>query len=622
MLKLFKSLKTYKFSILLIVLFVFIQTISQLFLPTLMSDIIDKGITIDKEATMEEILNKIDSDESIEIPEISSMDPSKIDMSLLEKYNIDIKYKANVPYMLKLGGLMLLIALIGGIATIIGSYLSSKTAVGFSRDLRKKLFTKVESFSLHEFDKIGTASLITRTTNDITQIQNVIMVMLRMMLMAPIMFVGGTIMAVSKDAKLTLVLIVIIPILGLFIYFIARKAIPFFKIIQKKLDKVNLVLREKLTGIRVIRAFNRDDYENKRFDTANLDLTNTAIKVYKIVAVLEPVIMLGMNMVTVLIVWFGGFRIDSGNMQVGDLMALIQYVMQIMFSLIMVTAMFVLIPRASASADRINEVLEIEPEIFDRKRKSQTIHKKGYMEFKNVSFSYHGAEEPAIKNISFSASPGETTAIIGGTGSGKSTLINLIPRFYEVSSGSVLVDGVNVNDMTQESLRKKIGFVPQKAFLFTGTVEENIKFGKKDASFEEVSHAANIAQAVEFIENMENQFNSPVSQGGANFSGGQKQRLSIARALVRKPEIYIFDDSFSALDYKTDKKLRKALSKEIDESTVIIVAQRVSTVMNADRIIVLDKGEIAGIGTHKELIKTCSVYKEIVLSQLSEEELA
>ncbi len=627
MVKLFKNLKNYKLFISLIVLFVFIQTISQLLLPTLMSDIIDKGITIDNEATMEEVLNKINSDENIEIPEISNMDPSQIDpsqidMSLFEKYNIELKYKADVPYMLKLGGLMLLVAIIGGLASIFGSYLSSKTAVGFSRDLRKKLFSKVESFSLHEFDKIGTSSLITRTTNDVTQIQNVLITMLRMMLRAPLMFIGGTIMAVSKDAKLTLVLVVIIPILGLFIYFIARKAIPYFKIIQKKLDKVNLVLREKLTGIRVIRAFNRDDYENKRFDKANHDLTNTTIKVNKIVAVLEPVIMLGMNIITVLILWFGGFRINSGNMEVGDLMAFIQYVTQIMFSLIMLTAMFVLIPRASASADRINEVLEVKPEIFDRNKISPKTNKKGYVEFKNVSFNYHNAEQPAIKNISFSASPGETTAIIGGTGSGKSTLINLMPRFYEATSGSILIDGVNVNDMTQENLRKKIGFVPQKAFLFTGTVEENIKFGKKDASFEEVSKAANIAQASEFIENLENKFDSPVSQGGANFSGGQKQRLSIARALVRKPEIYIFDDSFSALDYKTDGKLRKALNKEIDESTVIIVAQRVSTVMNADRIIVLDNGEIAGIGTHKELLKTCSVYKEIVLSQLSEEELA
>lgn len=627
MLKLFRLLKPYKLSIVFIVLLIFIQTITQLYLPTLMSDIIDKGITIDEKATMEEIINKGNFPDDMVIPDISNMDPSQIDpsqfdMSMFEKYNIELKYKGDIPYILKLGGIMLLVALIGGIATVISSYLSSKTSVGFSRDLRKKLFTKVESFSLNEFDKIGTSSLITRTTNDITQIQNVTVMMLRMVLMAPLMFIGGIIMAASKDAQLTLILAATIPILGLFIYLIARKAIPLFKTIQKKIDKVNLVLRENLIGIRVIRAFNKDEYEKKRFDIANLDLTDTAIKVNRIMAVLMPFIMLVMNIITVLVIWFGGIRIDNGYMQVGDLMAFIQYVMQIMFSLIMVSMMFVLIPRASASADRINEVLEVDPEIKDIVDTAKLTNKKGYVEFKNVSFSYHGAEEPAIKNISFSANPGETTAIIGGTGSGKSTLVNLIPRFYQVSNGSVLVDGIDVNEMTQESLRKKIGFVPQKSYLFTGTIEENIKFGKKNAHNEEVLHAANIAQATEFIETMDEKYNSIVSQGGTNLSGGQKQRLSIARALIRKPEIYIFDDSFSALDYKTDAKLRKALKEETTEATVIIVAQRVSSVMNANRIIVLDKGKIVGIDTHKELLKSCNEYKEIVLSQLSQEELA
>lgn len=575
MIKLFKFLKPYTAYILAVLVLMFFQSLSQLYLPTLMSDIVDTGIV-----------------------------------------------NGDTNYILRVGGIMLLVAAGGTIATVLASFLSSKTATGFGKILRNKVFTKVESFSLNEFDKLGTATLITRTTNDITQIQQVTMLILRMMISAPMMCIGGIIMAVSKDAKLSLIIVVIIPILAAIIGIIASKGVPLFKAMQLKLDKLNLVTREGLTGIRVIRAFNRIKHENNRFNDANLDLTNTAIKVNRIMGALLPIMMLIMNLTTIAIIWFGGIRIDNGNMQVGDLMAFIQYIMQIMFSLIMVSMMFVMIPRASASAVRINEVLDTVPDIKDAEKVNNDHNKKGFVEFKDVTFSYHGAEEPAIRNISFNASPGEVTAIIGGTGSGKSTLINLIPRFYDIDSGSILVDGVDVREMTQENLRNKIGFVPQKAVLFTGTIADNIKYGKEDADEEEIKHAAEIAQATEFISEMKEGFDSIIAQGGTNVSGGQKQRLSIARALVRRPEINIFDDSFSALDFKTDAKLRAALKNETLDSTVIIVAQRVSTVMNADRIIVLDEGKIAGMGKHIELLNTCEIYGEIVASQLSEEELS
>lgn len=554
---------------------VFLQSLSDLYLPTLMADIVDIGVV-----------------------------------------------KGDLPYILKIGGIMLLVAFGGVLCTVAASYLSAKVAAGFGKNVREKVFTHVENFSLQEFDKIGTASLITRTTNDITQVQQVLIMMLRLMIMAPLMCIGGIIMAVSKDAKLSLVLVVILPILAAAIISIASKGVPLFKAIQVKLDKLNLILREALTGIRVIRSFNRDQHEQKRFDDANLDLTHTAVKVNRIMALLMPVMMLVLNLSAVAIIWFGGIRIDNGDMQVGSLMAFIQYAMQIMFSLIMVSMMFVMIPRASASAVRINEVLDMVPEIKDAERVKDAEMKKGYVEFRNVTFSYPGAEEPAIQDITFSAGPGEVTAIIGGTGSGKSTLVSLIPRFYDVDSGSILVDGVDVREMSQKDLRAKIGFVPQKAVLFSGSIAENIRYGKEDATEEEIRHAADVAQATEFIKEMNDGFDTILAQGGTNVSGGQKQRLSIARALVRRPGIYIFDDSFSALDFKTEAKLRAALKKETANATVFIVAQRVSTVMDADRIIVLDEGRIAGIGNHRELMETCKVYQEILSSQLSEEEIA
>ncbi|MEV2910259.1 ABC transporter ATP-binding protein [Paenibacillus larvae] len=573
--KLFRYLKPYRLPIVFVLFVVFLQSLSDLYLPTLMSDIVDTGIV-----------------------------------------------KGDTPYILKIGGFMLFVAAGGVLCAIVSSYLSSKISVGFGRDLRAKVFSHVENFSLQEFDKIGTASLITRTTNDINQIQQVTTMILRMMISAPMMCIGGIIMALSKDAKLTLVLVAVLPILALSIFLVARKGVPLFKAMQKKLDKLNLVLRENLTGIRVIRSFNRGDHEAERFNEANLDLTYTAVRVNRIMASLMPIMMLILNFSTIAIVYFGSIRIENGGMHVGDLMAFIQYAMQIMFSVIMVSIIFVMIPRASASAARINEVLDMVPEIKDTENAKQTEGQRGYLEFQNVTFSYPGAEKPALYNISFSASPGETTAIIGGTGSGKSTLLSLIPRFYDIQEGRILVNGEDIRDLKQANLREKIGFIPQKAVLFTGTISDNIRYGKEDATGDEIRHAAEVAQATEFIANMKDGFDSMIAQGGNNVSGGQKQRLSIARALVRKPEIYVFDDSFSALDFKTDAKLREALKKETTESTVLIVAQRVSTVMDADRIIVLEEGKIAGIGTHQELMDTCTVYREIVSSQLSEEEIA
>lgn len=578
MIKLLKQLKPFRLAIAGVLILVFLQSMGDLYLPTLMSDIIDKGIV-----------------------------------------------EGNQSYIWRIGGFMLLVAAGGVVCSIIASYLSARVAAGFGKNTRSRMFNHVENFTLHEFDKVGTASLITRTTNDITQVQTVLTMMLRMMVGAPMMMIGGIIMAVSEDAKLSLIFVVVLPLLIGAIVLIGSKGLPLFKAIQIKLDKLNLVLREHLTGIRVIRSFNRIEHENRRFSAANRDLTDTAIKVNKVMAGLMPMMMIIMNFSMIAILYYGGIRIGDGNLKVGSLMAFIQYAMQIMFSLIMVSMMFVLIPRASASALRINEVLDMQPEIEDPATPASTrggngMH--GYLEFDNVSFSYPGAEQPALSGVSFSARPGEITAIIGGTGSGKSTLLNMIPRFYDAIEGVVRVNGVDVRQMTQEELRSKIGYVPQKAVLFTGTINENIRYGKEDATEEEIIHAAKVAQAYDFVTAMKDGFESPISQGGGNVSGGQKQRLSIARALVRKPEVYLFDDSFSALDFKTDAKLRAALKEETTESTVLIVAQRVSTVMDADRIIVLDEGQVVGMGTHRELLDHNEVYREIVSSQLSEEEIA
>ncbi|CAH1196337.1 MULTISPECIES: ABC transporter ATP-binding protein [Paenibacillus] len=575
MMKLFRMLKPYRIPIFFIVGLVLLQSLAELYLPTLMADIVNDGIV-----------------------------------------------KGDVPYIWKIGGWMLVIAIGGTAASVTASYLSSKTAGGFAKQLRSRVFRHVENFSLQEFDKLGTASLITRTTNDITQVQNVLTMMLRMMIMAPLMSIGGIFMAISQDAKLSTIFLVVLPVLAGAIALIGAKGLPLFKQIQKKLDRLNLVLREQLTGIRVVRSFNRGEHERQRFNNANTDLRDISIKVNVLMATLMPVMMLVMNFSMIAILFFGGQRIDSGSMDIGSLIAFVQYAMQIMFSLIMVSIIFVMIPRASASAERINEVLEMQPELEDPSQPRSMGSEQGTIEFDNVTFRYPGAENAALSGISFTARPGETTAIIGGTGSGKTTLLSLIPRFYDVTEGHVRVNGTDVRELTQEQLRSKIGFVPQKAVLFTGTIAENIRHGKEDASMEEVEHAARIAQAENFISEMKDGYESLIAQGGNNVSGGQKQRLSIARALVRRPEIYIFDDSFSALDFKTDARLRAALKSETKEAAVIIVAQRVSTVMDADRILVMDEGKIVGSGTHQELLENNEVYREIVSSQLTEEEIA
>ena len=573
-LRLFRFLKPYRMQISLILVLVFVQSMADLYLPTLMSDIVNTGII-----------------------------------------------KGDTHYILRTGGWMLLVTAFGAVCSMVASFFSAKTSMGFGRILREKIFAHVSTFSLHEFDKLGTPSLITRNTNDITQIQMVTLIIMRMMISAPMMAVGGTIMALSKDKPLTLILLIALPVLAATILLLARVAIPLFRAMQTKIDRITLVLRESLIGIRVIRAFNRTDHEKARFEEANEDLTRTYIKVNKIMAFMMPSIMLIMNFTSLSILWFGIIRIDNGGMNMGNLVAFMQYAMQIMFSMLMVSIMFIMVPRAQAAAARVNEVLETVPGINDTDAPKECSLEKGHIEFRNVTFSYLGAEEPAVQDISFAAKAGEMTAIIGGTGSGKSTLANLIARFYDVDQGSILIDGVDIRHMTQEYLRAKLGLVPQKAILFTGSITENIKVGKENATEEEVRHAAEIAQAMEFISTTDGGFEHVISQGGTNVSGGQKQRLSIARALVRKPEIYIFDDSFSALDFKTDAKLRVALKQVIAESTVIIVAQRVGTVMDADRIIVMDEGRIVGMGTHQELMDSCELYQEIVASQLSGDDL-
>lgn len=575
MIKLFRFLKRYSIQVIAILVLIFLQVMAELTLPNIMSSIVDTGIV-----------------------------------------------NGDVDYILQKGGEMLGIALGGAACSVVAALFASKVAMAFAKDIRKEVFTHVEGFALNEFNKIPTSSLITRTTNDITQVQTVMIMGLRILVMAPMMFIGGLIMALSKDVYLSRVIAVAIPfVLGMMI-FVGLKGMPLFKSMQKKVDRLNLVVREGLSGIRVIRAFNRTEFENEKFKEANKELTDVAIKVNKMMAVLMPLMMLIFNLMTIGILWFGANRIDIGELKVGDLMAFIQYSMQIMMSVVMVAMMFILIPRASASAVRINEVLDLKHEILDPEKPEEAKEERGHVEFRNVVFRYPGAEEPVLNNISFDARPGETTAIIGSTGSGKTALINLIPRFYDIESGNIYVDGVNIRNMAQEELRKKIGLIPQKAVLFSGTIAENIRYGKEDATDEEVIHAAEVAQAADFISNMKDGYESYIAQGGGNVSGGQKQRLAIARALVRKPEIYVFDDSFSALDFKTDAKLRAALKGETGKSTVLIVAQRVSTVMDADRIIVLEEGKIVGIGTHKELLNTCEIYHEIVSSQLSEEEIS
>ncbi|MEZ0537730.1 ABC transporter ATP-binding protein [Caldicellulosiruptoraceae bacterium PP1] len=526
-------------------------------------------------------------------------------------------------YIIKTGLLMLLITLLSALCTVLIGYFAAKVAAGLARDLRKFVFTKVENFSNAEFDKFSTASLITRTTNDITQVQMLMVIMIRMIFYAPIMGVGGVFKALAKSSSMSwTIALAVIVLLGL-ILLLFSIAMPKFMLMQKLIDRLNLVIRENLSGIMVIRAFNNQKFEEDRFDKANTDITKVGLFVNRAMAVLFPAMMFIMNGVSILIVWVGAHQIQNSSMQVGDMMAFMQYAMQIIFSFLMLSMLFIMIPRASVSANRVAEVLNTEPTIIDPKTPKQfNKNMSGTIEFKNVSFRYPGAEEDALKNINFKILPGQTTAIIGRTGSGKTTLINLLLRFYDPTSGEILIDGVNIKDVTQHELRSKIGYVPQKSWLFSGTIESNLRYGKEDATFEEIKEAAEIAQAMEFINEKPKKFETEIAQGGTNVSGGQKQRLSIARALIKKPEIYIFDESFSALDFKTESALRKAIKERLTSSTVIMVSQRVSTIVNADQIIVLEDGEIVGIGKHKELLKNCETYREIALSQLSEEELA
>ena len=531
--------------------------------------------------------------------------------------------KISTNYIIQIGEQMLLIALLSGICTITVGLLAARTAAGFARDLRKNVFQRVESFSNTEFDKFSTASLITRSTNDITQIQMVIVMLIRMVFYAPIIGVGGIIRAIGKSANMWwIIALAVIVLLGL-ILTVFVIALPKFTIVQTLIDRLNLVTRENLSGMMVIRAFNMQNFEETRFDKANMDLTKNSLFINRVMVIMMPLMMFVMSGVSLLIIWVGAHQVAESNIQVGDMIAFMQYAMQIVFAFLMMAAMFIILPRAVVSANRIEDVLETELVIKDPKDPKHFIEPfKGIIEFRNVSFRYPGAEEDVLHNISFTAQPGYTTALIGTTGSGKSTIVNLIPRFYDVTDGTVYIDDMDVRKVTQHELRDHIGYVPQKGTLFSGTIESNLLFGDQKATDDELKIAAEIAQASEIIAEKPEGIKSDIAQGGANISGGQKQRLSIARALVKKAPIYIFDDSFSALDFKTDAALRRALKLHTGSSTVLIVTQRIATIKNAEQIIVLDEGRIVGMGAHHELMETCEVYRGIALSQLSKEELA
>jgi ATP-binding cassette subfamily B multidrug efflux pump len=519
-------------------------------------------------------------------------------------------------------GVWMLVVTLGLVAvSILSVYLGARVSMAFGRDVRGAVFRHVTRFAQTEVNRFGTPSLITRNTNDVQQVQQVVMMALNMMILAPIMAIGGVIMAIRQDAPLSALLIVVLPVMGGFIGIMVVRAMPLFKAMQVKIDRINQIMRETLSGVRVIRAFVRNDLELAKFEVANADLTETTTQVNRIFALMIPALFGILNVSTAAVMWFGGLRIASGAMPIGNLTAFLTYIAQILISVMMATAMFVMVPRAAASAERIQEVLDALPSVHDPELPAETPAIRGHIEFRDVEFRYPGAEQPVLSGISFAAHPGETTAIVGSTGSGKSTLINLIPRFYDVTRGEVLVDGVDIRTLSQEELWSKIGFIPQRSFLFSGTVASNIRYGKRDATEDEIWHALEIAQAKGFVAEMPDQLGSQIAQGGSNVSGGQRQRLAIARALVKRPEIYVFDDSFSALDFKTDSALRAALAGETSDATVIIVAQRVSTILHADRIVVMEGGSIAGIGTHAELMKTCETYREIVFSQLSEEEV-
>jgi len=576
MLKLVRFLKPYSPLIVVSVVFLFCQAIAELYLPNLMAEIVDIGIR-----------------------------------------------QGNTGYIFTVGFRMVLVALLGGMASIIVGFASARVAAGTTRDIRRAVFRTVEDFSNTEFDSFSTASLITRTTNDISQIQHLVLMLLRMVFFAPVMGIGSIIMAVQKSPSMSWILaLAVIVVIGL-IAIVFSIALPKFKMVQKLIDRLNLVSREHLSGLMVIRAFGTQEFERGRFKKTNDDLTSVNLFVNRVMVVLMPTMMLVMNFVSILIVWVGAHRIASSSMQVGDMMAYLQYAIGVIFSFLMLSMMFIIIPRAAVSAERIAEVLSTRSSIRDPEHAEHIDPAlRGLVEFRDVSFRYSGAEDDVLHSISFTARPGETTAIIGATGSGKSTLVNLIPRFYDVSGGSLLVGGVDVRKLSQDELRHEIGYIPQKGVLMSGTIASNLRYGKPDADEAELSEAARIAQADGFIKEKEGGYESPIAEGGSNVSGGQKQRLAIARALVRRPPVYIFDDSFSSLDFKTDSSLRQALKASAAGSTVIIVAQRINTILNADRIVVLDDGKVAGCGTHRELLASCALYREIASSQMTGEELA
>ncbi|CEJ73374.1 ABC transporter multidrug-family ATP-binding/permease [[Clostridium] sordellii] len=592
------------------------------------------GVPVNKNTDVMSVLRTmpteaLDNMKSSVEEKISKMPESMVSQSAIRYVKAEYKAigmnvdKLQTNYIFKAGAIMLGIALISMVATVAVGYLGARVAAKLGRNLRKQVFGKVVSFSNKEMDEFSTASLITRSTNDIQQVQMLMVMLLRIVFYAPILAIGGFIKVLNTNTSMAWIIgVAVLAILSVVLVLFGL-VMPKFKSVQKLVDKVNLVTREMLTGMLVIRAFSTEKHEEKRFDKANTDLMKTNLFVNRAMSMMMPTMMLIMNVITVVIVWNGAHSVDSGSMQVGDMMAFIQYTMQIIMAFLMISMVSMILPRAVVSMGRIDEVISTDLVIKDKKEtKSFDENKKGIVEFKNVSFRYPNAEEDVLSNITFTAKPGQTTAFIGSTGSGKSTLINLIPRFYDVTEGEILVDGVNVKDVTQHELREKIGYVPQKGVLFSGTINSNLRYGKKDVSEETVRKAAEIAQASEFIDVKPKKFETEISQGGTNVSGGQKQRLSIARAIAKNPEIYIFDDSFSALDLKTDAALRKSLNEETGDSTVLIVAQRISTIINADQIVVLDQGKVVGIGTHKELLKICEVYNEIALSQLSKEELA
>ena len=574
--KLLKYFKPYIWQILILVVFTYFQVMANLRLPDYMAKIINDGIIT---ADMTAIYNN--------------------------------------------GLLMLLVTLAGAVCAIIVGFLAAKIATGFAKDIRKKTFEKVESFSINEFNKFSTSSLITRSTNDIQQIQMVLIMLLRLALMAPFMAVGALQKALENAPSLSWIIATAAATMFAVIVFLFIFGLPKFQILQKLVDKLNLVTRENLTGLRVVRAFNNEKKEEKKFEEANKDLTKINLFVNRLMAMMQPFMVLVLNLTVIAIVWFGARLIESGDIQIGNMMAFMQYATQVITSFLMISIIFILVPRAAVSAKRVAEVINTDSSIQSPKDiKRISANSKGRIEFKDVTFTYPGADLPVLTGINFTAEPGQTTAFIGSTGSGKSTMINLIPRFYDVSAGQVLIDDIDVRDLELSELYKQIGYVPQKGVLFSGTIKSNIIYGNKKATDEDIKKAIQIAQASEFINKLEKGLDNKIAQGGANVSGGQKQRISIARAIAVKPKVYIFDDSFSALDYKTDSKLRQALSKETKDKTVLIVGQRINTIMNADKIIVINEGKIVGQGTHSELMHANETYREIAYSQLSDQELS